>query len=204
MGFACPGHPLNDCRIRSSCETLSWPKQWCVRVSDSWGLIYPAALHLNIIYAHYAVEAIKHLCTCWPLQLWQRTVRWLERLCVNVLWVMCRDAVTVIIQAMIIGYHSVYTESESRRKLIYFQLGRFLVVIFFDTKTANSAKMSRLKASEIKSPLSSFPILTVVLSCGKFKQVAIVPRSCCWDSYQVWLHCISRKSHYRDGCNAMC
>ena len=117
---------------------------------------------------------------------------------------MCRDAVTVIIQAMIIGYHSVYTESESRRKLIYFQLGRFLVVIFFDTKTANSAKTSRLKASEIKSPLSSFPILTVVLSCGKFKQVAIVPRSCCWDSYQVWLHCISRKSHYRDGCNAMC
>lgn len=115
---------------------------------------------------------------------------------------MCRDAVTVIIQAMIIGYHSVYTESESRRKSSVFNWEDSL--LWFSSKRANTAKMWRLKASEIKSPLSSFPVLIVVLSCGKFRQVALVPRSWCWDSYQVWLNCISRKSHYRDGCNAMC
>ena len=106
---------------------------------------------------------------------------------------------TVITQAVIISYHSVYTESESQ-KLICFKLGRFLAVIFFSTKTVNTAKMLRLKASKIKSPLrSSLPILVLVFSYGKFRQVAVVCRSCYWDIYQVQLNCISRKSHCRDG-----
>lgn len=91
------------------------------------------------------------------------------------------------------------------QKLIYFKLGRFLAVLFFSTKTVNTAKMLRLKASKIKSPLrSSLPILVLVFSHGKFRRVAVVCRSCYWYSYQGHLNCVSRKTHCRDGFNAMC